>query len=79
MILKVKDPSKVNISEAIFKAKTGLNYQSNLYFSHAFEIFIPCLIISFGEVTASVSSNVATNGSLTGRKTSEMSILKLLF
>ena len=79
MILKVKDPSKVNIFEAIFKAKTGLNYQSNLCFSHAFEIFIPYLAISFGEVMARVSLNVATNGSLTGRKTSKMSILRLLF
>ena len=74
-----KSLSKVNIFEAIFKAKTQLNYQSNLCFSHVFEIFIPCLTISFGEVTARASLNVDTNGSLTGRKTSKMSILRLLF
>ena len=38
------------------------------------EIFIPCLIISFGEATAHVSLNVVTNGSLTARKTSEMTV-----
>ena len=31
-------------------------------------MFIPCLTISFGEVTAGFSLNIATNGSLTGRK-----------
>ena len=61
----------------IFKGKTELNYESNSCFSHAFETFIPCLTISFGEVTAHVSLNVATNGFLTGRKTSKMSILRL--
>ena len=75
---KGKKPAKVNIFEAIFQAKTGLNYQSNLCFSHAFGIFISCLTISFGEVTARVSLNVATNGSLTGRKISKMSIFRLL-
>ena len=38
-----------------------------------------CLAILFGEVTARVSLNVATSGSLTGRKASKMSILRLLF
>ena len=53
---------------AIFKAKSDLIYHSNLCFSHAFEIFIPRLTISFGELTARVSLNVDTNGSLTGKK-----------
>ena len=74
-----KKPSQINIFKAIFKAKTNKCAQSNLCFSHTFEIFIPCLTISFGEVTAGFSLNVATNGSLRGRKTSKMSILKLLF
>ena len=52
------------IFKAIFKAKTEKCDQSNLYFSHTFEMSIPCLTISFGEVTASVSLNVATYGSL---------------
>ena len=34
-------------------------------FSHAFEIFIPCLTTSLHEVTARVSLNAATNGSFT--------------
>ena len=42
--------------------------QSNLCFFHASEIFIPCLTISFGQMTAGFSLNVATNGSLTGKK-----------
>ena len=75
----VKNTSKGNTFEAIFKAKPELNYQSNLCFSHAFEIFIPCLTLSFGEVTARVSLKVATNGSLTGRETSKLRILRLLF
>ena len=74
-----KNPSKIKISNAIFKVKTDLIYQSILCFSHAFEIFIPRLIISFGKLTERVSLNVATNGSLTGRKTSQMTILRLLF
>ena len=40
----------------------------SLGFSHTFEIFLPCLIIFFDEVTANVSLNVATNGSLADRK-----------
>ena len=48
-------------------------------FSHAFEIFIPGLTISFHEVTARVSLIAATNGSFTSRKMSKMSILTLLF
>ena len=48
-------------------------------FSHAFEIFIPCLTISFHEVTARVPMNATTNGSFTSRKVSKMSILRLLF
>ena len=52
-------------TKAIFKAKTELNYQSNLRFPHAFEIFLHCLTISFGELSARVSLNVATSGSLT--------------
>ena len=36
--------------------------QSNLCFFHASEIFIPCLTISFGQMTAGFSLNVATNG-----------------
>ena len=71
-----KNLPKINIFKVIFKAKAELNYQSNLRFSHAFEIFIPCLTISFSEVTASISLNAATYVSLTVRKTSKMSILK---
>ena len=70
---------RINIFEAIFKAKIELNNTSNLCFFQAFEIVIPCLAISFGEVTARVSLNVAINGSLIGRKTSKKSILRLLF
>ena len=71
MILEVKNHSKVNIFKAISKAKTELNCQSNLCFSHAFEISILCLTISLGEVSARISLNVTTNGSLTDRKTSK--------
>ena len=39
-------------------------------FSHAFEIFIPSLTISFHEVTARISLIAATNGSFTSRKIS---------
>ena len=53
-------------SKAIFKAKAELNYQSNLCFLHAFEIFLHFLTISFGELSARVSLNVVTSGSLTG-------------
>ena len=48
-------------------------------FSHAFGIFIPCLTVSFHEVTARVSLNAATKGSFTSRKMTKMSILRLLF
>ena len=48
-------------------------------FSHAFEIFIPCLTTSLYEVTARVSLNAATNGSFTSRKMSEMSILRIYY
>ena len=37
-------------------------------FSHAFEILIPCLTISFGELTERVSLNVAKNDSLTRKE-----------
>ena len=37
------------------------------------------LAVSFSKMTVCVSLNSATNDSLTGRKTSEMSILRLLF
>ena len=73
-----KTPQNLIFLRLFFKVKTELNYQSNLYFSHAFEIFIPSFIVSFGEVTAGVSLKVVTNGSFTSRKISE-SILRLLF
>ena len=63
----------------MFKAKTKLNYESCLYFFHAFEVFIPSLTITFGEVTASVLLNIAISGSLASRKTLKMSILRPLF
>ena len=71
-----KKPSKINTQ---IKAKTGLNYQSNLCFSHAFEIFISCLTLSFGEVAPHISLNVAINRPLTSRNTLKISIFGLLF
>ena len=52
---------------------------TKVIYSHAFEIVLPRLTISFGDVIARFSLNVPTNCSLTGRKTSKMSILRLLF
>ena len=49
--------------------------QINSCFSQTFQIFSPCLTISFG-VTACVSLNVATSYSPTGRKISKIRILK---
>ena len=74
-----KNSAKINIFKAIFRAKTEVNYQSNLFFSHAFEIFISCLTMPFSKMTAGISLNVATHGYLTGRKISKMRILRLLF
>ena len=37
----------MTLRKVIFITKTELNYQSNLCFSHALEIFIPCLTISY--------------------------------
>ena len=48
-------------------------------FSHAFEISIPSLTISFHEVAACASLDAATNGSFTSRKMPKMSISRLLF
>ena len=61
-------PSKITF-KAIFKAKPEKCDQSDLCFSHTFEIFIPCLTISFG------------NGSmvlLQLEKTKKRGILRLL-
>ena len=55
--------------KAIFTATTKACDQKDLCCCHTFEIFIPCLTISFGEVIARVSLNAATDGSLTGSKT----------
>ena len=41
--------------------------------------YIPCLTRSFGQATARILLNVVTRGSLTGSKSSKMSILRLLF
>ena len=57
---------EIKKTKAIFKAKAELNYQSNLCFLHVFEIFLHFLTISFGELSARVSLNLVTSGSLTG-------------
>ena len=47
--------------------------QINLYLCHTFESFIPCLTIFLGEVTAHISLNVPTNGSLIVKKLEKLS------
>ena len=47
--------------------------QNDLCLSHTFKIFIPCLTIFFWEVTARVTLNVPTNGSLKGKKPEKLS------
>ena len=51
----------------------------NLHFYVDFGIFMSWITTDFLEVSARVSSKVATDGSFTGKQTSKISILKLLF
>ena len=66
-ICHFRDKKRSKISTK--NAATETCDQNDLCFSHTFEIFIPCLTIYLGEVTTRASLNVATDGSLTGKKT----------
>ena len=65
-ICHFRDKKRSKISSK--NAATETCDQNDLCFSPTFEIFIPCLTIYLGEVTTRASLNVATDGSLTGKK-----------
>ena len=78
--LKGKQTSKISIFEVItLKQRRRSKTKKKLYFCLDFGMLMSCATTDFLEVSARVSSNVVTNGSLRGKRISKINIFILLF